>query len=229
MNSAADSPLTTRDKSSRGVCLLYGLCAPFCLGEADCCGFTEPTGCKALPSRVAVGMLVGRIGPPAVLAARPNGMWLPQVCLWVGQAPGANWPWERFQDGAHLSHCQQGRMISQKWLPPASQSPGEVPAPSSLSRSLSKSLSESDSGTFQTVASQLNVGFRWEPPHFSRRISVIEISFLLMVTCLGVWVLTRQHLHPSYSSGCGSLFISLVVENLFCYTSGHSQKGLICK
>ena len=58
----------------RGVCLLYGLCAPFYFDEADCCGYTEPTDCKALPYMVAVGMLVGRIGPPAVLAARPSGM-----------------------------------------------------------------------------------------------------------------------------------------------------------
>lgn len=114
MCSAADSPLATRDRCSRGVCLLYGLCAPFYFGEADCCGYTEPTDCKALPYMVAVGMLVGRIGPPAVLAARPSGMWLLQVCLWVGQAPRANTPWEGFQNGAHQCHCQQGRIRSQK-------------------------------------------------------------------------------------------------------------------
>lgn len=114
MSSAADSPLATRDRCSRGVCLLYGLCAPFYFGEADCCGYTEPTDCKVLPHMVAVGMLVGRIGPPAVLAARPSDMWLLQVCLWVGQAPRANRPWGGLQNGAHQCHCQQGRIRSQK-------------------------------------------------------------------------------------------------------------------
>lgn len=74
MCSAADSPLATRDRCSGCLSSLAGLCAPFYFGEADCCGYTEPTDCKALPYMVAVGMLVGRIGPPAVLAARPSGM-----------------------------------------------------------------------------------------------------------------------------------------------------------
>ena len=55
-------------------CLLYGLHTPFCFAEADCCGCTELTVCKALPCAVVSGMLVDRIGTPALLAARPSGM-----------------------------------------------------------------------------------------------------------------------------------------------------------
>ena len=39
-----------------------------------------------------------------------------------------------------------------------------------------------------------------------------------------IWVLTPLYLHPSYLSHCGSFFIALVVENLFCLSSVHSHQ-----
>ena len=39
-----------------------------------------------------------------------------------------------------------------------------------------------------------------------------------------LWVLTPLYLHPSYLSHCGSFFIALVVENLFCLSLGHSHQ-----
>ena len=53
-------------------------------------------------------------------------------------------------------------------------------------------------------------------PHSLGRISEIVIIFPLVVCLTGVRVLTILQLYPSYPSYCGSFFISLVVENLFC-------------
>ena len=54
-------------------------------------------------------------------------------------------------------------------------------------------------------------------------------SFCLWITYLEVWVLTILHLHPSNSSCCGSFFISSVVKNLFCSSSGSSHRQCLCK
>lgn len=42
-----------------------------------------------------------------------------------------------------------------------------------------------------------------QTPHSLRETSAIVISLLLVGCQLGVWVLTRQHLFPSYPSWCG--------------------------
>ena len=42
----------------------------------------------------------------------------------------------------------------------------------------------------------------------------------LWVAWLGMWTLTIPHLYPSCPSHCGSFLMSLVVEKLFCWSSG---------
>ena len=59
---------------------------------------------------------------------------------WVGMelGPEANKLEGGFHDGTFQYQCYYGRMSSQKWLLPASLSPGGVPVASCLSRRLSK-------------------------------------------------------------------------------------------
>ena len=42
----------------------------------------------------------------------------------------------------------------------------------------------------------------------------------LWVAWLGMWTLTIPHLYPSCPSHCGSFLMSLVVEKVFCWSSG---------
>lgn len=46
----------------------------------------------------------------------------------------------------------------------------------------------------------------------------------LWVTACEVWILARPWLHPTCFFQCGPSFISLVMENLFWWMSGHSHR-----
>ena len=65
--------------------------------------------------------------------------------------------------------------------------------------------------------------------HFLGRSSAIVFILPFVGLLLGVWILTVPHPCPSYPSLCVSFFISLVVENLFSYSLGHSHQQLLYK
>ena len=64
------------------------------------------------------------------------------------------------------------------------------------------------------------------PSTLREDLRVRDIPLLFWVTHWGV-VLTWKSLLPSYQTPCGSFFIILVVEELFCQSSCHSQRELL--
>ena len=64
------------------------------------------------------------------------------------------------------------------------------------------------------------------PSTLREDLRVCDIPLLFWVPHRGV-VLTWKSLLPSYQTPCGSFFIILVVEELFCQSSCHSQRELL--
>ena len=64
-------------------------------------------------------------------------------------------------------------------------------------------------------------------PFSSRRPSAVVSSFLHVGHCIEVWVLARPWLRPTCFFHCGPSFISLVMQNLLWWTSGHSHRKVL--